>query len=590
MNHKEYEALKPAEWEYAQKRIEGIKNSQDPLVKYRDVRPIIDLKHMFETSVELYGDNVAFYQKDVPGGVYQPITYKEAKKDVDALGTALIDLGLKGKAVSVIGDNSYKWAISYLAIACGTGVVVPLDKELPANELEQLVNQGEVEAVIYDKKFEKIFKDIKDGGKTGLKHLIGMEDELPGLIEKGNELLANGNREFLDAVIDRDAMNILLFTSGTTGVSKGVMLSHGNIVEDLIAAPTLLWVGTDDIFFSVLPIHHTYECTCGFLMPLYRGASIAFCEGLKYIVKNLEEARPTMFLTVPLIMESIYKRIWSQARKGGAEKKLRTVLKINRFTKKIGINLVPKKVTDVFGGRMRIMICGGAAIDPAILEGIQEFGIMAVQGYGLTETAPICALNPDFAAKSQSAGYIPPGFDMKIHEPDPETGIGEICAWGPNVMLGYYKNPEATDEVLKDGWFHTGDLGYMDEDRYVYITGRKKNVIITKNGKNVFPEELEYYLGRIPYVLESLVWGRDSSDGADTLISANVRIDEEAVEEALGKDYTDEQVLELLWSEVDKINEGLPFFKRIKRMDLRKQEFEKTTAKKIKRFVEANKE
>lgn len=588
MNHIEYEALKPKEWEYAVNRIEGIKNSKDPLVKYRDIRPIIDLKHMFETSVAKYGDNVAFYQKDAPGGTYQPITYKETKRDVDALGTALLDLGLKGKPIGIIGDNSYNWAISYLAVACGTGIVVPLDKELPANELEQLVIQGEVEAIIVDKKFEKIFDDIRAGGKTDLKNIIKMEKDFPTLLEKGRDLLAQGNREFLDAVIDRDAMNILLFTSGTTGVSKGVMLSHGNIVEDLIAAPTLLWVGTDDIFFSVLPIHHTYECTCGFLMPLYRGASVAFCEGLRHIVKNLEEIKPTMFLTVPLIMENIYRRIWSQARKGGAEKKLKTVLKVNRFTKKIGINLVPKKVTDVFGGRMRIMICGGAAIDPAILEGIQDFGIMAVQGYGLTETAPICALNPDFAAKAESAGYIPPGFDMKIHEPDPETGIGEICAWGPNVMLGYFKNPEATEEVLIDGWFHTGDLGYMDEDRYVYITGRKKNVIITKNGKNVYPEELEYYLGRIPFVLESLVWGSDSTDGKDTIISANVRVDEEVLKENLGEEFTDAEVLELLWQEVDKINEEMPFFKRIKRMSLRKEEFEKTTAKKIKRFVESN--
>jgi len=250
---------------------------------------------------------------------------------------------------------------------------------------------------------------------------------------------------------------------------------------------------------------------------------------------------------------------------------------------------VPKKITDVFGGRMRIMICGGAAIDPAILEGIQDFGIMALQGYGLTECAPICALNPDVDPKSKSAGYIPPGFDMKIADPDSETGIGEICAKGPNIMLGYFKNEEATKEVLKDGWFYTGDLGYMDEDRFVYITGRKKNVIITKNGKNVFPEEIEYYLGRIPYVSESLVWGKDSEDGEDTLIFANIKIDEEAVGEALGEGYTDDKVLELLWQEIDVVNEGLPYFKRIKKIDIRKTEFEKTTGKKIKRFVDANK-
>jgi long-subunit acyl-CoA synthetase (AMP-forming) len=288
-------------------------------------------------------------------------------------------------------------------------------------------------------------------------------------------------------------------------------------------------------------------------------------------------------------MESIYKRIWSQARKSGAEKKLKTVLKINRVTKKIGINLVPKKITDVFGGRMRVMICGGAAIDPAVLDGICEFGITCLQGYGLTECAPICALNPDKAYKSSSAGYIPPGFDMKIDNPDPETGIGEICAKGPNIMLGYYKNEEATNEVLKDGWFHTGDLGYMDADRYVYITGRKKNVIITKNGKNVYPEELEFNLGKIPYVAESMVWGKDSETGDDTVICASIKIDEEEVKLVLGEDFTDEQATELLWKEIDIINEAQSFFKRIKKIDIRRTDFEKTTGKKIKRFVEANK-
>lgn len=597
MNYKEYEAIKAKEWEYALARVEGIQSSKDPLIRYRDVRPIIDLKHMLMTSAELYGDRVAFYVKDVPGGAYRPITYKEAKEDVDALGTALISLGLKDKKISVIGENSYEWAVSYLAVVCGTGVVVPLDKELPAKELESLIREAEVECILYGKKFESIFMDMKAKEDLPLKVYVSLEDKedrdealsFRKLIERGRELLAAGNREFVDAVIDRDVMSILLFTSGTTGISKGVMLSHGNIVEDLIASPTLLKVTPEDIFFSVLPIHHTYECTCGFLMPLYRGASIAYCEGLKHILKNLEEAKPTMFLCVPLIMESIYKRIWTQARKGGMEKKLRTLLKVNRITKKLGLNLVPKKITDVFGGRMRIMICGGAAIDPSVLAGIKEFGINAVQGYGLTECAPICALNPDVDSKDNSAGYIPPGFDTKIHNPDPETGIGEICVTGGNIMLGYYKNEEATREVLKDGWLHTGDLGYMDKDKFVYITGRKKNVIITKNGKNVYPEELEYYLGKIPHVQESMVWGKDSDETGETLIYASIKADEEALAEALGASYTDQQVYDLLWEEIDKMNAELPFFKKIKKIDVRKTDFEKTTGKKIKRFVDANK-
>jgi len=595
MDRKEYEKRKPAEWEYAVKRIEGIRESKDPLVLYRDGRPIIDIKHMMQTSAEVYGDRPAFHVKDVPGGPYRTISYREAKEDMDAFGTGLLSLGLKGEKIGIIGDNCYEWAISYLATICGTGIAVPLDKELPAGELENLIKEADVRAIIYTSKFEEVFLSMKE--RTGLSVFINMNsmEEKEGVLsfrrtlERGRELLTRGNLDFVDAVVSRDAMSIILFTSGTTGISKGVMLSHGNLAEDLMASPTLLRVNPEDIFFSVLPIHHTYECTCGFLEPLYCGASIAYCEGLKHILKNLQEIRPTMFLCVPLIMENIYKRIWKTAKKSGMEKKLKVLLKVNRFTRKLGINLTPQKILDVFGGRMRIMIVGGAAIDPAILQGIQDLGIMALQGYGLTECAPICALNPDRFPKNSSAGYIPPGFDIKIVDVDPETGIGEICAKGGNVMLGYYNNEEATKEALREGWFHTGDLGYLDKDRYVHITGRKKNVIITKNGKNVFPEEIEYYLGRIPFVAESLVWGRDSEETGETQIFASIKVDEEEVAEVLGSDHTDKQVFDLLWSEIDKINAELPLFKRIKKFDIRKTEFEKTTGKKIKRFVEGNK-
>lgn len=597
MNHNEYELIKKKEWEYAVKRVEDIKNSKDPLIRYRDIRPIIDIKHMLETSAEKYADNPAFYVKDKVGGPYRVITYKEAKADVDALGTAFIDLGLKNKKIAIIGENSYQWAISYLAIVCGTGIAVPLDKELPPEELEQLVVEAEVECILYGKKYESIFLEMRERGETPLSLFINMEDtedrdgtlSQKKLIEKGKVLINNGDKKFIDTVVERDIMCVLIFTSGTTGVSKGVMLSHGNIVEDLMASPTLLEVRQKDIFFSVLPIHHTYECTCGFLMPLYRGASVAYCEGLKYILKNLQEVKPTMFLCVPLIMENIYKKIWTQARKSGMEKKLKLLLRINRVTNKVGLNLVPKKITDVFGGRMRIMICGGAAINPAILAGIKDLGINALQGYGLTECAPICALNPDKGMKDSSAGYIPPGFDIKIDNPDPETGIGEICAKGGNIMLGYYKDEEATKAVLKDGWFYTGDLGYMDEDRFVYITGRKKNVIITKNGKNVYPEEIEYYLSKIPYVEESLVWGKESDDSGEILIYASIKVDEEEIKEALGEDYNDRRIYDLMWEEIDKINIKMPFFKRIKKIEIRKNDFEKTTGKKIKRFVDSNK-
>lgn len=601
MSKEEYQIKTEKEMEYAKSVVENFHKTMDKRVAYPDSRPIINIKHMWETSVEKFGDNVAFHMKDNRADAYRTITYKEAKKDVDALGTALISMGLKDKKIAIIGDNRYEWAMSYLAVTGGAGIVVPLDKELTANELAQLVKAADVECVIFTNKYAQIFKEMRTWEDGSLKILINMDgvatdDDVFALRETltgGKKLLDMGNRYFLDAQIDRDVMGEILFTSGTTGVAKGVMLSHGNIVEDLMAAPTLLKVLPQDIFFSVLPIHHTYECTCGFLMPLYKGASIAYCEGLKYIVKNLSEVRPTMFLGVPLIFESLYKKIWQNARKTGKEKMLKKMIAVNNKTKKVGINIGPlflKQITALFGGRMRMMICGGAAIDPTILQGLRDFGIPALQGYGLTECAPICALNPDQAIINTSAGYPLPGFDVKIHKPDPETGIGEICTKGANTMLGYYKDPEGSGEVLIDGWFHTGDLGYLNEEKYIFITGRQKNVIITKNGKNVFPEEIEYYIGRIPYIEESLVWGKSSQDGVDTIIAATIRIAEDEVKAALGENYSKQDAEKLLWDEIDVLNNELPYFKRVKKVILKRSEFEKTTGKKIKRFVDANKE
>ena len=599
----DYKELKAKEMERAQAVVEKLNTSKDPLVVYRTSRPITDLKHMLNTSVELYGDNVAFRQRFEKDKPFREITYNEALEAINGLGTALIAHGLKNKRIAVIGENCYQWATSYLAAVCGTGIVVPLDKELSSEELKQLVIEAEVSAVLFTKKYEKMFREMKASADTGIEVLVNLNapSENDGvlsweeLIAEGKKLIAGGDRSFIDAEIYADEMSVLLFTSGTTGIAKGVMLSHRNICEDLMSAPTILNVNTWDIFFSVLPVHHTYECTCGFLMPLYKGASIAYCEGLKYIVKNLAEVQPTMLLAVPLIFENLYNNIMKNVRKQGKEKLVRKVLSVNKVTKKVGIDLnklLLKDILKVFGGRMRVLISGGAAIDPAILEFFNDLGFISVQGYGLTECAPMAALNPDGrkTMRNSSVGHLLPGMEVKIEDKN-EEGIGEICLKGANIMMGYYNMPEETAKVIQDGWFHTGDLGYVDEDDFIYITGRKKNVIITANGKNVFPEELEYYLGRSAFVSESMVWAQEDSSGQDTVIVATIKPDMEEVEGAIGKEASEDpaQVEKLLWAEVDKINESLPLFKKIKKITVRREEFEKTTGKKIKRFVESNK-
>lgn len=603
MGKEEYRELKRKDMEKAEAFAKEIRDSKDPMYRYKDSRPVMDIKHMIESSVELYGKRPAFHVKRVPLGEYEPVTYEQMLLDMNGLGTALITGGLKGKRIGVIGENSYMWAITYLAVVGGTGVVVPLDKELPEKDLKGIVKEAELSCVAFDKKFEKLFKEVKADPENELEVLIGLEagesnEEVfswKDFVEKGKKAVAEGNRDFIDAQINSQEMSILLFTSGTTGTSKAVMLSHENICVDLMSLPTLLVVHPEDIFFSMLPVHHTYECTAGFLMPLYKGASIAYCEGLKYIVKNLSEAKPTMFLTVPLVIENMHKKIWQNAKKSGKADTLRKMMNLNRKLKKIGINIsgiYNKQIMALFGGRLRMLISGGAAILPSVLDDVNDWGVTALQGYGLTECAPMCALNPDKNAKSDSLGYIPPGMEFKVFEADPETGIGELCVKGGNVMLGYYNNPEATAQVIRDGWFHTGDLGYVDKEGYIYLTGRKKNVIITANGKNIYPEELEFMLSEIPLISESMVWGFNEQ-GHDTSIVATVRVDEEELSELTGgktlSDITDKEILEMLWKEVDVRNEELPVWKKVKKLIIKRDEFDKTTGKKIKRYVEGNK-
>jgi len=538
-----------------------------------------DFRQLINHSADKYGKRIAFKIKTSNCYVY--ITYKQLKERFYTLCNEFIALGLQGKRIAIIGKNSFEWVLSYLAAAT-VGIAVPLDKEIHPEDAKAFMESAECEAVCYGSSYaDNIQTLLSENIKAfPFTEIMNMSSPINPI-----DYLAVDHIK-----IEKYEMRILIFTSGTTGSAKGVCLSQYNLCSNIHSTVSVVRIRQNDTTLSILPLHHTYECTCGFLMPLYKGAAIAYCEGLKQIVKNLSEVRPTMFLGVPVLFENLYKKIWQNVRKKGKEKTLKKVIKINRKTKKIGIDLGKiffKDILAVFGGRMRMMIVGGAAINPEVLEGIQDFGIQALQGYGLTECAPMGALNPDTAPKAASVGRKFPTFGIKIEDIN-EEGIGEICLRGGNVMLGYYEMPEATAEVIKDGWFYTGDLGYLDDEGYLYITGRKKNVIITKNGKNVYPEELEYYLSNVPFIEESMVFGEDTSDGRDTSIVAAVKLDDYEVEELFGKGITDKELEDKVWEEVDKINANAPFFKKIKKVIIRKEEFEKNTSKKIKRFVESN--
>jgi len=558
---------------------------------------VTNLKALLEQSVRLFGNKNAFHLK-IDDETYKDITYTDFKNDIDALGTVLINMGLKNKFIAVIGENRYEWCLSYLAVANGTGVTVPLDRELPVAEIENLLQRSEASAIIFSGKLADKIKEIKDN-LDFVKYFINMDLEQDeegflsfwSLVEKGRSLVASGDRSFIDAVINDDVLSVLVFTSGTTDLAKGVMLSHRNITSNVCFVSEAIKMNSNDSILSILPLHHTYECTAGFLTMLYNGCCISFNEGLKYIAKNLKEIRPTLMISVPLILENMYKKIWDQAAKSKITKfklKFAIILSNILYTVfKIDIRrILFKQIHESIGGRLRIVISGAAAIKPEVVKGFNSMGIRVLQGYGLTECSPIVTVTRFDKIKYSSIGQPLPGIEVKIDNPN-EDGIGELLVKGDSVMLGYYKDILATKRVLKYGWLHTGDLGYMDKSGFLYITGRKKNVIVTKNGKNIFPEEVEAYLNKSPYVLESIVFGKDDEKTGETLVIAKIVPDYETIRQVFKvDDMPDDKVFELISNEVKKTNRSMPLYKRINSFEIRKDEFAKTTTKKIKRYME----
>ena len=554
-------------------------------INYFKTYEIEDLKDMLEKTAVKNSTKTAFKVKDQNGKIINK-SYIDFKNDVQSLSTKLIEMGMKNQRIAVMGKNSYSWAISYLA-ATIIGIVVPIDKEASKENVKEFLNVSNSKAIIADDKYLNEIFEFKSELKNETM-LIDMQNtskymNLSDLIADGKKLIDEGNSEYENVKINPDEMKILLFTSGTTGNSKAVMLSHKNICSNIVSIASIVKVDNATRVLSILPLHHTYECTIGYLLVVYGGGTICYCEGLRYITKNIQEYQPTFILCVPLLLENVYKKVIKTLKLSLPEKYTKEESKIIDNLPFYLKGIVKKKVKKSLGGKIKTFIVGAAAIKPDLVEAFFKLGIKVLQGYGLTECAPLVAGNNDFYYKAASCGMPIPNVEYKIDNPNDE-GVGEIIVKGPNVMLGYYENEEATKNVLKDGWFHTGDLGYVDAEEFLYISGRSKNMILTKNGENIYPEEIENILNDDDLIEESLVIG--TSNGKDDVqVKAKIFPNIEAIKEYLGNKFpTKEEISKILNEAVKKANEKLPNFKHIKSFKIMDEDFERTTTNKVKRF------
>lgn len=559
------------------------------------------IKEVFERSINEYKNRTFILEKfNHKDENFTEITYEQFGKEVKGLVTGLNDIiGLKGKRIVVIGENTYYWYVSYMGLLCSDAIAVPVDKELPVNEIENVIKRARATCVIYSAKKEEAIKKVKEN-LPDVKLYIKMnsDDEVNGkdaginyIIEHGNKLIKQGNKYFENVIIDPEEFKLLIFTSGTTSQAKGVMICNRNLAENINSVSAYVHITEEDRFFSVLPLHHTYESSIGFLIPMAVGASIAVCEGLKYIVPNLKQTKPTIMLAVPLLIENLYKKINENIKKSKKDKLVKSMIHVTNALKGVNVDIKRKVFSEIYdnlGGRIRFLVSAAAPIDPKIGKWVQDIGINFLQGYGLTETSPIAALTPEFDQKVGSAGKPVVCAEIKIDNPN-ENNEGEILIKSKTLMLGYYENEEATNEVIEDGWFHSGDIGYLDEDGFLYITGRCKNVIVTQNGKNIYPEEIELLLGNIEEIKECMVYGKEVEGEKELIISVKVIPNREKIEEKYGKDVTNEKIHDIIWEKIKEVNKKLTSYKAIKNLEIKNDEFEKTTTMKIKRQAEISK-
>jgi len=597
---------------------------------YYEPRIVSDLRELVRGSAERYGDRPAFKCRDKAGNIVCK-TFNDLNSDVDCLGTAMMSLGMKDMRISIISENRYEWGVCYFATVNGTGVAVPLDRHLPKNEIENLITSGKVEAIFYSPVYHDTMVEIsksndsvrfficmekpehkpadpsrQDGleapyGRRGDKvsHDHGESSSaghprflsLPDLIERGRNLIGSGDRSFVDAPIDRKKMSVLLFTSGTTSTSKGVMLSHSNLASNVSSITTIIKIDERDTHLSLLPLHHTFENTVGLLFMLHCGSCIVYGDGIKHIVQNLKEYNVTVLVAVPAIFEAMYRKLQEGIRKSGKEKLLKLLVRISNLLRAAGIDARRKLFRSVFekiGPNLRIAVSGAAPLDKEVAVGFDQIGFRLLQGYGLTEASPVVATNNDFVNVPGTIGYPMGGIEVAIDSPD-ENGIGEIIVRGGNVMLGYYEDPEATAEAFtEDGWLRTGDVGYIDDEGFIRITGRAKSMIVLTSGKKAFPEEYEVKLNNIPGVRESFVWGNIAPDG-DVQVCAKLVVD---AEKAVGRDgglLPESELAARFDAAIKEINKTMPQYKAIRYFVMTMEELVKANGIKTKRHVEQEK-
>lgn len=568
---------------------------KNKMKKEKKVQEFKDIKGIIYNSAKEYTNNTAFIIKHQEGKnkTYENITYKTLLEQINSLGTKLYDLGLKNKRIAILGRNRYEWTLGHLTTLLGGMISIPLDKDLQIDELENSLIRSKADAIYFDEKYIDKIEEIKNKNNTNIKEYICMSkmagyNDIHTLREEGKKLLESGNKEYISAKINENEMAILLFTSGTTSKSKAVMLSQKNIASNIYAMQKVEDIRSTDSNLAFLPMHHIFGSTCLIVM-LACGARTSFPDGLRYVAQNLKEYEVSVFVGVPLLVEAIYNKVVKEIDKQGKTALIKNAIKISNFLLKFHIDIrrkLFKQIIDQLGGKMRFVISGGAPLDPKVQKGFIDLGIDMVQGYGLTETSPVIAAENKFKSKNGSIGVPMENVTIEIVNKD-ENGIGELRAKGPNIMLGYYENEEETNNVLKDGWFYTGDLGYIDKDGFIFITGRQKNMIVLKNGKKIFPEEIETLVNRINLVEECMVFGMpDEVNKDDVKLSVKVVYNKDEVKQKYG-DISFDEIRDIIWNRIkNEVNTTVPRYKHIMNMILTDKELIKTTTKKVKRNEE----